>query len=177
MSSQNSHEKTQNNQAKLIWISIIVLVIFLYFYSDNRNKKVTPPYEILTITGYGENGQSMENNDYTYTGGAYSGRTYKLGENKCTKTLKNLKSLDINISMRAFNNILNESNDVNDIPVAMVKLQCKAYYGEDLKCKAKLMDLAEQQKSREDSLYYMLMAQATCHQYSLVGPPRIIHFE
>jgi hypothetical protein len=116
----------------------------------------------------------MENNDHIYTGGIYSGGNYKLGKNRCVKALMNLKDLDLNISMRVFNNILSESND---IPVVMAKLQCKAYDGEDLKCKAKLMDSVEQQESREDSLYYMLMAELTCQKYSLVGPSKNIYLE
>ncbi|ALQ07403.1 hypothetical protein D172_004570 [Pseudoalteromonas sp. Bsw20308] len=165
---------------KGLWL--LVPIVILYSCIDNNTRWLKPdynqPHEYLSIIGYGPNGESMEGNDYSYSGaGLYKDNFFPVGKGKCSEHLERISLDRVRLSMIAFNSLLNDKGDYNDIHVANVKFQCVKYLGRDKLCDERFMNLAKETKDPLASMLITLKSATQCRREQKIGKSKVFSLE
>tara|TARA_B100001059_G_C17799015_1_gene564961 strand:- start:900 stop:1451 length:552 start_codon:yes stop_codon:yes gene_type:complete len=160
----------------------LVPLVILYSCIDNNTRWLKPdytqPHEYLSIIGYGPNGESMEGNDYSYSGAAlYKDNFFPIGKGKCSEHLERISQDRVRLSMIAFNSLLNDKGDYNGILVAHAKFQCVKYLGRDKSCDERLMNLAKETKDPLASMLITLKSATRCRKEQNIGKSRVFSLE
>ena len=175
-------EKISEALLKGFWVLVAVGVLFSYIDKNTRWLKpdYSQPHEYLKVVGYGANGESMEDNDHSYSGNIltdYKDNFFSIGNGQCIEYLSGISDERVKLSMEGFNYFLNTEGDYNDIRVAHAEMQCIRFSGMDEDCEAKFRNLAKSVKETRIALAIIIESTGRCRREEKIGESRTITLE
>ena len=175
-------EKISEALLKGFWVLVAVGVLFSCIDKNTRWLKpdYSQPHEYLKVVGYGANGESLKDNDHSYSGNIlteYKDNFFLIGNGECVKYLSGISEERVKLSMEGFNYFLNTEGDYNDTRVAHAEMQCIRFIGRDEDCEAKFMNLAKSVKETRTAVNIILESKVRCRREEKIGESRIISLE
>lgn len=187
MENENSERKNRVTDGLFskFFFAFFVLIIAYSCIDQNTNwfkPDYSQPHEYMLITGYGQNWQSIENNDHPFV---FFGNTlldnrdnyFQIGSGDCTKHLRSITVEEANNALESYNSFLNDEGDYNDVRIAHVELQCVEFLGRDKACEERLIKLLENTSDIKIVQYIYLEEMEKCDNKKFVGQVRRISRE